>query len=158
MPRKIEPLSAIEVSRFIEPGFYAVGGVAGLCLQVTTDKSRSWILRTVIGKKRRYIGLGGYPDVSLSQARERARDVKDKIFQGIDVVLERQKAREALMLAQSKQLTFTEAARRKHDAISREYNPKHRPLTTMHGSKLQHIPYPSCATHPGHVGEVLLLV
>jgi integrase len=126
MPKKIEPLSALEVSRITKPGLYAVGGVAGLSLQVATGKSRSWILRGVVGKKRRYIGLGGYPDVSLAQARERARNTRDKIFQGIDVVLERQQAREALIATQSARLTFAEAAHRKHDAISREFrNPNH---------------------------------
>lgn len=126
MPKKLVPLSAMEVSRIQKSGLHAVGSVAGLCLQVGDGASRSWILRTVIGKKRRYIGLGGYPDVSLSQARERARVYKDKIFQGIDVVMERQQARESLIAAQTVRLTFREAARRKHDSISREFrNPNH---------------------------------
>jgi integrase len=118
----------MEVSRIEKTGINAVGGVDGLSLQVADGGSRSWILRAVIGKKRRHIGLGGYPDVTLSQARERARDIKDKIFQGIDVVMERQQARETLIAAQSARLTFAAAARRKHDALSREFrNPNHSP-------------------------------
>jgi hypothetical protein len=60
------------------PAYHAVGGVAGLLLCCKPSGSRSWILRTRVGEVRRDIGLGGYPDVTLSQARHRARDVKDK--------------------------------------------------------------------------------
>jgi len=127
MPKKVEPLSALEVSRIKDRGLYAVGGVSGLCLQIAEGGSSSWILRTHIGAKRRCIGLGGYPDVSLSQARDRARSIKEKISQGIDVILERQQLRQALIAAQGARITFAEAACRKHDAISHEFrNASHR--------------------------------
>ena len=111
MPKKAEELSAIEVSRITKPGLQAVGGVAGLSLQVTKTGSRSWILRVIVGSKRRDIGLGGYPDVSLKQARELARDSRLKIRKGIDPVEERRAAKAQLIATQISQITFDEAVK-----------------------------------------------
>jgi len=47
MPKVAKELSAIEVKRISQQGFYAVGGVAGLMLQVAPSGSRSWILRVL---------------------------------------------------------------------------------------------------------------
>lgn len=111
MPKKAKELSAIEVSRLTTAGLQAVGGVAGLLLQVTKTGSRSWILRVVVGSKRRDIGLGGYPDVSLGQARELARISRLKIQEGIDPVEERRAARAQLVAIQATQITFDEAVK-----------------------------------------------
>lgn len=111
MPKKAKELSAIEVSRLTTAGLQAVGGVAGLLLQVTKAGSRSWILRVVIGSKRRDIGLGGYPDVTLGQARELARSSRLKIQEGIDPVEERRAAKAQLVAAQASQITFDEAVK-----------------------------------------------
>jgi integrase len=126
MPRKAEALSAVEVKRLTRPGFYAVGGVSGLHLQVTGTGARSWILRAKVGLKRRDIGLGGYPDVPLAQARDKAREAREAIKDGIDPVEQRKAARLALMADQAKSITFRDAARRYLEIKSREFrNPKH---------------------------------
>ncbi|MTH59004.1 tyrosine-type recombinase/integrase [Paracoccus litorisediminis] len=115
MPKLVSELSPIEVKRLSHPGgarpnaLFAVGGVTGLHLQITRNGARSWILRATIGGKRRDLGLGGYPDVTLAQARERAREAKDKIWRGIDPVEERKAARAALAAAQKRGMTFTDA-------------------------------------------------
>lgn len=114
MPKKAKELSAAEVRRLSEPGMYAAGGVAGLLLRVGPTGGRSWILRTKVGNKRRDIGLGGFPDVPLTQARERAREAKDKILQGIDPVAERQARRRALIEAQVSDRTFRQCAAAVH--------------------------------------------
>lgn len=126
MPKKARELAPIEVKRLTEPGFYAVGGVAGLHLQVSSSGARSWILRAKVGIKRRDIGLGGYPDVTLALARDRAREAREKISRGVDPVSERQASRSALLAAQAKSITFEECARKviaKKQAEAR--NPKH---------------------------------
>ena len=109
MPKKAKELSATQVKRLTRQGFYAVGSVAGLHLQVKDSGARSWILRAMIGDKRRDIGLGGYPDVPLAAARDSAREAREQIRQGIDPVESRKAARAALMVAQAKELTFEQA-------------------------------------------------
>lgn len=110
MPRKARELAPVEVKRLTTPGLYAVGGVAGLHLQVTKSGARSWILRATIGGKRRDLGLGGYPDVTLALAREKARDTREKIAQGIDPVAERQRLRSVALAERLRNMTFQNAA------------------------------------------------
>lgn len=132
MPRVARELSALDVKRLVHPGhghnaIFAVGGVSGLLLQITPNGGRTWLLRVTVGGKRREIGLGGYPDVMLAGARERAREAKDKIRNGIDPVEERRAARAALAAARGRGLTFADAVDRYLAAkLSAFKNPKHR--------------------------------
>jgi integrase len=127
MPKKAPELSAVQVKRMTRSGLFAVGGVAGLHLQVKLTGARSWILRAKVGDKRRDIGLGGYPDVSLALARESARAARVLIRQGVDPVEDRKARQQALKVAQAKQLTFEQAAIRCHQTKVPEFrNVKHR--------------------------------
>lgn len=110
MGQKKHPVSAIEVARLDAPGLYAVGGVEGLCISVGNGGAKSWILRYRVGTRRRDMGLGSYPGVTLAQARERAREARDKLFRGIDPVSERRANKAAAAAAQAKELTFKDAA------------------------------------------------
>lgn len=120
MPKKAKELSAAEVRRITGPGLHAVGGVAGLHLQNKTSAASSWILRVKVGNKRRDMGLGGYPDVSLAEARRKAAEAKEKIRQGIDPIWLRKAAREALTVdggyKQETQKMHTEMVRPKEAA------------------------------------------
>jgi integrase len=123
MPKKARELSVLAVKRLKEPGMHAVGGVAGLYLQVTDTGARSWVLRTTVGTRRREIGLGGADDVSLAAARDRARVVRAKVAEGIDPVAERRRAR----MEHARVLSFDEAASRMIEAKGSEWrNAKHR--------------------------------
>ena len=55
-------------------------------MAVKESGARSWVLRTMTGDRRRDFGLGGFPDVGLAKAREKAREYKEQIRQGIDPV------------------------------------------------------------------------
>lgn len=113
MPKVAKELTPLQIKRLTEKGFYAVGGVAGLHLQVTSEGGRSWILRTLVGSKRRDIGLGGVAEVTLKEARERASEIKHRIkVEGIDPILERKSQRASLIASQVKSVTFEDCARR----------------------------------------------
>lgn len=114
MPRVAEERSALDVKRLAHPGgkrnvLFSVGGVPGLHLQITPNGGRSWVLRAKVGTMRRDIGLGGFPGVTLSQARDKARDARAKIESGVDPVEERKAAKAALVAAQRRGLTFADA-------------------------------------------------
>jgi integrase len=127
MPRKAKELSALEVGRLKVPGLHFVGGVAGLALQVAPGGARTWVLRFAIAGKRRDMGLGGFPDVTLSGAREKAREARAKVDQGIDPILQRQEAKSALRASAAAAKTFSECTTAYVDAKSAEWrNAKHR--------------------------------
>ena len=52
------------------PGKHSDGG--GLTLLVKPSGRRSWVARVSVNGKRRDIGLGGYPEVTLDEARSKA--------------------------------------------------------------------------------------
>lgn len=124
MPKKAKELSALHIRRLSEPGFYAAGGVAGLHMAVQPSGSKSWILRATVGAKRRDIGLGGYPEISLLAARDLAREARQKIREGLDPIEERKAARERLISSQGSSVNFEAAAKcciasKRHEFTSR---------------------------------------
>ncbi|ANO50854.1 tyrosine-type recombinase/integrase [Woeseia oceani] len=126
MPKLAKELSALQVKRLARPGMHAVGGVSGLYLSVKESGARSWSLRVVAGGRRREIGLGGYPTVTLEQARTRARTAREQIRQGIDPIEAKQAASDALRAADAKRLTFRQAVTAFLRTKTQEFrNPKH---------------------------------
>lgn len=105
MPKVAKELSALEVKN-LPPGSHAVGGVAGLLLEVSSTGGKTWLLRVRTGTKRREIGLGGYPSTSLSEARQKARAVRQQIAEGQDPVAQRQAQKAALLAQQASLKTF----------------------------------------------------
>lgn len=126
MPKIAREMSPIEVRRLNTPGYHAVGGVSGLLLQVTRTGGRSWILRFRIGDKRRDLGLGPFPDVTLAQAREKARAARELIAQGLDPVESRREVVADMVAKQAKTLTFDEATKKFMSKKGNEFrNRKH---------------------------------
>ena len=98
-------LSATGVRALREPGRYSDGN--GLHLFIGRTGNRSWVQRVTIGGRRRDIGLGGYPAVSLKQARRQATLNRETIADGRDPLAERRR---------STIPTFREAAQTVHQA------------------------------------------
>jgi integrase len=96
MPKVAKALAPIDIKRLTQPGLHAVGEVAGLCLLVKPSGARSWVLRTMVGTRRAELGLGGYPTVTLAQARERARSALDQVRGGTDPAAHRRAARQTV--------------------------------------------------------------
>ena len=126
MPKVAKALGPLEVKRLTAPGFYPVGTVPGLHLLVSPAGSRSWILRVLVAGKRREVGLGGYPAVTLANAHEIARAKRGDVKAGTDPILQRKADRSALMAKQAATKTFKQCAIAYIDAHSAGWrNSKH---------------------------------
>lgn len=126
MGRIARALTAIEVGRIKEPGYHAVGTVPGLHLNVAESGARSWVLRIKVGDKRREIGLGSFPAVTLAKAHQGARETRESVKQGIDPVEQKKALKSAVKADQAKAMTFKSAALEYIKAIESNWkNPKH---------------------------------
>lgn len=85
MGRQLNKLSARAVMNAGD-GMHADGG--GLYL-LARSGAKSWIFRFQVNKRRRDMGLGRFPDVSLQSARAMAAEARTKVARGIDPLAER---------------------------------------------------------------------
>jgi integrase len=90
MGRTSKRLSALDVKAKSEPGRYADGD--GLYLNVAAGKSKSWVFLWMKNGKRREMGLGSYPTISLVAARQRAEECRCQVAEGLDPIAERKKS------------------------------------------------------------------
>jgi integrase len=100
-------LTALKVARAKTPGMYADGG--GLYLQVT-ERGASWILRYMLDKRAREMGLGPLALFGLSDARAKALDAGRLRHEGIDPIEARKAERMRARLAAAKAMTFGQCA------------------------------------------------
>ena len=108
-------LSATRAKALKDPGRYSDGG--GLHLYISKAGRKSWVQRITIDGRRRDIGLGGFPSVSLALAREKAAENRAAVAEGRDPLADK---RSPAMP------TFREAAGATHDANSPRWsNAKH---------------------------------
>lgn len=105
------------------PGY--TGDGQGLYFQVSQVGGKSWVFRYKKDGKSRMMGLGRYPETSLSQAREKAIALRNQTNSGIDPLeardLERKRLREEQELLEQKRreeaaqsarlITFEKASR-----------------------------------------------
>ena len=103
-------LTALSAKTLSKPGRHGDGD--GLYLNVSPSGSKSWVQRIVIHGRRRDIGLGPYPAVSLARAREIAHGNRSAIAQGRDPIAEKREKREAGLRRAPSIPTFAEAAAR----------------------------------------------
>jgi len=101
-------LSAIEVTKAKGPAVLHDGG--GLYLRVSATDAKSWVFRFQLDGKRRDMGLGPFPDISLSDAREKATDHRKLRHAGIDPLDAKEVQRQAQRIAVAKGRTFRECA------------------------------------------------
>ena len=92
------------------PGRHGDDAVRGLMLVVQPGGSRSWMLRYQLNGRRRDMGLGPYPEITLARARERAMEARRLVKEGRDPLAER---------SRGTALTFKAAA----EAADREQAP-----------------------------------
>jgi integrase len=90
MSHAINRLSASTL-RSAPVGKHADGG--GLWLVKRPDGGAQWVQRVTPHGRRREMGLGAYPDVSLKEAREAATHNRALVRQGLDPIKERERQR-----------------------------------------------------------------
>jgi integrase len=103
-----EKLTALKVKN-LGPGMHGDGD--GLWLHVVTAGRRSWLFRYQRHGKARAMGLGGFPAVSLADARGKAEAARRLLAAGIDPIDQREAARQAEAAELAQATTFAEAAR-----------------------------------------------
>jgi integrase len=92
----------------LKPGLYSDGG--GLCLQVSSFNTKSWVFRYMIDKRARKMGLGDFELVSLKKAREKRTAAYALVKDGIDPIDERAARLSAQAAQKAMALTFKECA------------------------------------------------
>ena len=127
MPSIAKELGSLAIRQFTKPGMYAVGGVPGLYLQVLPKGGKTWILRITTGyandgrQRRQEIGLGGYPGILLAQAREKAREIREKIKSGINPLQERVQQLAEMKAQEAACISFEKAALAYIDSMKSEW-------------------------------------
>lgn len=125
MPRIAKQLSDRAVAAIKAEGRHPVGGVPGLHIRVTDTGHRGWVLRVKVGDARRDMGLGAYPEVTLADAREKAREVHSSLRRGEVPATPTKQRQEAI--ATSTHKTFKQCAEAfMRDKAGEWKNPKHR--------------------------------
>jgi integrase len=68
---------------------YRVSDGGGLLLEVKPSGAKVWLCRLTVDGRRRDMGLGGYPSVSLKAARQKAADARKLAETGADPIVAR---------------------------------------------------------------------
>jgi integrase len=108
MARAVEKLTALQAKRANKPGLLSDG--KGLCLRIGTRGAKSWVLRYMLDGRAREMGLGSYHDISLAEARDRARHFRRMVKEGLDPIDDRRARRAAQRAERAKVMTFRECA------------------------------------------------
>lgn len=135
MGRPVQKLEPRALAKLIADtkGQRLYGDGGGLYLRVAPSTvkdappSASWVFRFMIDGQARTMGLGPYPDISLSKARDRAADARRQKLDGLDPIATREAEREAARIERAKAMTFRQCAERyiaRNEATWK--NPKHR--------------------------------
>ena len=85
MPKRITPLSEIKI-RTAKPKktTYKIFDGGGLFLLVTPSGGKLWYFKYRFEGKEKKLSLGSYPEISLTDARQRREDARSQVAHGID--------------------------------------------------------------------------
>lgn len=82
-------LTVAKVKSLTARGLHGDG--RGLYLKIAAGGAKSWILRISIDRRRRDVGLGGWPTVTLAKARKAAEATRAAVAEGRDPIAERRR-------------------------------------------------------------------
>ena len=86
-------LTEIILKNLTKPGRYSDDQTKGLHLWVKPSGSRYWIYRYTFHSHRQNMSFGGYPDVTLKTARQKAIEARNRLNQGVNPIEERKIAK-----------------------------------------------------------------
>ncbi len=147
-----ERITALFVKYTQRPGKYPDAGNLYLRVRKSTRKvetdavTKSWLFRYSRFSKDTWLGLGPYPDVTLSEARDLATRERKKMRQGIDPLTDKRARQIAARTAHENMLTFTECAELYIESQAPGWsNPKHveqwrSTLKNLAGPIIGHLP------------------
>jgi integrase len=162
MARRIKRLSVKEIESNDKPGLYCDGN--GLYLQVSQQKTKSWVFRFQIAGRPRKMGLGEVRigevgRITLADARKKAYAAHLLVADGIDPIEERNARKAKAAVESAKALTFRQCAKGYIDAN------KHAWKNAKHGAQweatLETYAYPVIGKLPvgavdeGHIMKIL---
>ena len=105
-------LTTAKLRSLTKAGRYGDGG--GLYLTIAPGGSKSWVMRLSVSGKRTDKGLGGYPAVTLTEARKQADAYRVAVSEGRNPWMEVKRERVERAQALNPMPTFAEAARKVH--------------------------------------------
>ncbi|MBS3023289.1 tyrosine-type recombinase/integrase [Acidiphilium multivorum] len=124
MPRTVSKrLNALAITNANREGNLHDGG--GLYLRVRADGSKSWAFRYTLAGRKHWMSLGPLRDVSLAEAREQARQLRNQVRDGYDPLAQRRERQH--LAAEQTARTFDAVAAAYIEAHKAEWkNAKHR--------------------------------
>src|SRR5262245_17192691 len=112
MAHQLNKLTARMVATVAKPGLYGDGGLLYLQVSGAGQKrvTKQWVARYMIDGRARKMGLGSLTTFTLAEARERVREVRQQLADGIDPIEARLAQRDTRRKEEAERITFREAA------------------------------------------------
>lgn len=92
MSKRVPELTALEVKKLKEDGFYPLGGVPGLYLRIRNSSALFTLRYTSPNKTRREISLGSREQLTLAEAKKLALQARLDITNGLDPIEKKQQS------------------------------------------------------------------
>src|ERR1700758_1924879 len=121
--RASNKLTAVAI-KHLKPGLHRDGG--GLYLHVLKTGAKSWRFRFMLAGRAREMGLGTLETFTLAEQRERARQQRQLLADGIDPIEHRKGQQAEAALARAQMVPFEDCATRYINAAKAGWkNAKH---------------------------------
>lgn len=130
---------------------YRLSDGGGLLLEVRPSGAKVWLCRLMVAGKRRDMGLGGYPSISLKEARERATIARREAVSGVDPIAERERA---IRERQAREKAESEASERTFRTVTHAFikaetpSWKNRRTALLWEKSLEHHAFPRIGDMP----------
>ncbi|MBM3565526.1 MAG: DUF4102 domain-containing protein [Alphaproteobacteria bacterium] len=150
-------LTAVAVEKSKAKGLHSDGD--GLYLQVSPTGTRSWLLRFRLHGRRRDMGLGPFPAITLAEARRKAEDARRLVRGGVDPIDAKHELQAKITAEKAGAITFRVGAEAYIEAHSSTW--RHEKHKAQWPNSLESYVYPTIGNLPvakvgvAHVVKIL---